>query len=171
MKLKILVRGLPGAGKTTLVEALAPRLNAVVFNGDEIRNNINRDLGFDLPDRIEQARRIGWLCDQVIKAGGYAIGDLICPTPETRAAFTQAEDAFVVWVCRIKKSRFEDTNLMFVPPKRPDIIVGAEGSAEYWAEKIVLAVRPIFDTQKPTALFIGRFQPFHDGHKALVEEG
>lgn len=28
-----------------------------------------------------------------------------------------------------------------------------------------------FDQQKPTALIVGRFQPFHDGHKALVEEG
>jgi nicotinamide mononucleotide adenylyltransferase len=28
-----------------------------------------------------------------------------------------------------------------------------------------------FDPQKPTALIIGRFQPFHDGHKAMVLEG
>ena len=28
-----------------------------------------------------------------------------------------------------------------------------------------------FDPQKPTALIVGRFQPFHDGHKALVLEG
>ncbi len=33
------------------------------------------------------------------------------------------------------------------------------------------AVRPAFDGKKPTALFIGRYQPFHDGHKALIEEG
>jgi adenylylsulfate kinase len=28
-----------------------------------------------------------------------------------------------------------------------------------------------FDPRRPTALFIGRYQPFHDGHKALIEEG
>ena len=28
-----------------------------------------------------------------------------------------------------------------------------------------------FDPRKPTALFVGRYQPFHDGHKALVLEG
>jgi cytidyltransferase-like protein len=30
---------------------------------------------------------------------------------------------------------------------------------------------PTFDPKKPTALFLGRYQPFHDGHKKLIEEG
>src|SRR5690242_3745240 len=102
MKRKILLMGLPGAGKTTLAAALAPRLNAVVFNGDEIRKNINKGLGFKTADRLEQALRIGWLCDQVIKAGGFAIADFICPTPECRAAFFSGGEAFVVWLNRIQ---------------------------------------------------------------------
>jgi cytidyltransferase-like protein len=171
MTRKILIMGLPGAGKSTIAQAIAPRLNAVVFNGDEIRHNLNKDLGFDPADRIEQARRIGWLCDQVVKAGGYAIADFICPTPGARSAFMEAGTAYIVWVDRIKRSRFEDTNRIFVPPQGVNLIVEPEGSPEYWAEKIILAVRPIFDPQKPTALFVGRYQPFHDGHKALIEEG
>ena len=43
---KILIMGLPGAGKTTLASALAPPLNAVVFNADAVRVNLSRDLGF-----------------------------------------------------------------------------------------------------------------------------
>jgi hypothetical protein len=147
-----------------------PRLNAVHFNADAVRANVNRDLGFTLEDRIEHARRMGWLCEQVTLAGSYAIADFICPTEETRTAFG-TDDAFVVWVDRIKAGRFEDTNRMFVPPQRYDIRVTPEGSPEYWAEQIALALRPIFDPQKPTALFIGRYQPFHDGHKGLIEEG
>src|SRR5437763_12623394 len=57
---KILIMGLPGAGKTTLASILAPRLNAVMFNADEIRANIHKDLGFSVEDRIEHARRMGW---------------------------------------------------------------------------------------------------------------
>ncbi len=34
---KILVCGLPGAGKRTLARLLAPKLGAVVFNADEVR--------------------------------------------------------------------------------------------------------------------------------------
>jgi GTPase SAR1 family protein len=81
MRKKILIMGLPGAGKTTLVRHLAPRLNAVHYNADDVRANVNRDLGFSESDRVEHARRMGWLCDQVVKAGCFALADFICPTP------------------------------------------------------------------------------------------
>ena len=67
---RILIMGLPGAGKTTLANALAPLLNAVVFNADAVRANLSRDLGFTHPDRVEHARRMGWMCDRVVEAGG-----------------------------------------------------------------------------------------------------
>ena len=66
MTQKILIMGLPGTGKTTLARALAPKLDAVCFNADEVRANINKDLGFSFEDRLEQARRMGWLCDRVV---------------------------------------------------------------------------------------------------------
>ncbi|WP_375788692.1 adenylyl-sulfate kinase [Bradyrhizobium sp. Pha-3] len=168
---KILIMGLPGAGKTTLANALAPRLNAVVFNADEVRSNINKDLGFGEADRVEHALRMGWLCDQVVRTGGFAIADFICPTPAARAAFLKGGAALVVWLDRIRKSRFSDTNRLFVTPEQFGVRVDAEGSPQYWAEQICRLVRPIFNSQKPTALFVGRYQPFHDGHKALIAEG
>jgi hypothetical protein len=139
---KILVMGLPGAGKTTLATTLAPLLNAVVFNADAVRANISRDLGFGHADRIEHARRMGWICDRVAEAGGTVIADFVCPTEETRAAFG---DAFTIWLDRISASRFEDTNRMFVPPKRFDLRVRAEGTPQYWAEQALARLRPSFD--------------------------
>src|SRR3977135_416024 len=168
MNRKILVMGLPGSGKTTFTRALAPMLNAVVFNNDEGRANINRDLGFSMEDRVEQARRMGWLCDRVVESGGIAIADFICPTPATRAAFG---DAFTVFIDRIQASRFDDTNRVFVPPDRCDVRVEPEGTPQYWAERVFRLLRPAFDPKRPTALFIGRFQPFHGGHQPLIEEG
>ena len=160
--------GLPGAGKTTLANALAPLLNAVVFNADAVRANLSRDLGFSREDRIEHARRMGWMSDRVVEAGGTVVADFICPTPETRAAFGEA---FTIWVDRIEAGRFEDTNRMFVAPDRFDLRVSADGAPQYWAEKALAQLRPAFDPQKPTALFIGRYQPFHAGHQRLIEEG
>lgn len=165
---KILIMGLPGAGKTTLARTLAPLLNGVIFNADEVRAEINRDLGFSPEDRIEHARRMGWMCDRVVEAGGIAIADFICPTPQTRAAFGPA---FTVWVDRIQEGRFEDTNRLFVPPEIADIRVTPEGSARSWAERILAKLHPAFDPRRPTALFVGRYQPFHDGHRRLIEEG
>jgi cytidyltransferase-like protein len=160
--------GLPGAGKTSLAIALAPLLNAVVFNADAVRVNLSPDLGFGHEDRIEHARRMGWMCDRVVEAGGTVIADFICPTPETRAAFG---DAYTIWLNRIEAGRFEDTNRMFIAPERFDLVVGVEGTPQYWAEKALARLRPAFDPQKPTALFIGRYQPFHAGHQRLIEEG
>jgi hypothetical protein len=168
---KILIMGLPGAGKTTLARLVARRLNAVHYNADDIRREVSKDLGFSEEHRIEHARRLGWLCDQVINTGCFAVADFICPTPQTRLAFKQGREVFVVWVDRIKEGRFDDTNRLFVPPKRFDIRVEPNGTPEYWADQVVRRVRPIFDWKAPTALFIGRYQPFHDGHKALIAEG
>src|SRR5947209_15125347 len=99
MQRKVLILGVPGAGKTTLTHALAPLLEAVVFNAGAVRANISCDLGFSHSDRVEHARRLGWMCDRVAEAGGTVIADFICPTSETRAAFG---DAFTIWVDRIK---------------------------------------------------------------------
>lgn len=130
---KILIMGLPGAGKTTLATELAPMINAVWFNADEIRNNINTHLGFSIEDRIEQARRMGLLCEIVIRAGHFAIADFVCPTPETRSAFNAD---FIVWVDRIKAGKYEDTNQLFVPPKKYDVRIENDVPAVDQATKI-----------------------------------
>jgi hypothetical protein len=171
MRRKVLIMGLPGAGKTTLATILARRLGAVHFDADQVRQHVNKDLSFSETDRIEHARRMGWLCDQVVKTGAFALADFVCPTQRSRSAFAAGGEPIIVWVDRIAMSRFPDTNKLFERPERFDVRVLPTGSAEYWAEKIALMVRPVFDARRPTALIIGRFQPFHTGHRLLAEEG
>jgi adenylylsulfate kinase len=165
---KILIMGLPGAGKSTLANLLAPRLNAVHFNADQVRKHVNKDLGFSEEDRIEQARRMGWLCDQVVKTGGFAVFHLPHAGNPGRL---RGGGAGIRRLDGITAGRFEDTNRLFVPPEQFDLRVPAEGAPEYWVEQLAEHVRPVFDPKKPTALFIGRYQPFNDGHKTLIIEG
>lgn len=136
----ILICGLPGSGKTTLATALARELRCAHFNADEIRKEINKDLGFSEADRVEQARRMGVLCDIASRHGAHVIADLVCPTPETRAAFGAD---FTIWVDRIKESRFDDTNKMFVPPAHYNARVdGSLGGMQYYAEDIAQCIQP-----------------------------
>lgn len=165
---KILIMGLPGAGKTTLSKELAKRLNAVHLNADEIRTEINKDCGFSIDGRIEHARRMGVLADIVTRSGSYCIADFVCPTLETRQAFGEC---FMIFVDRISAGRFEDTNKMFVRPESANVVVTADGTAANWSHRIAGILRPTFDPKAPTALFVGRYQTFHAGHRALIEEG
>ena len=111
--MKILIMGLPGSGKTTLAEQLQRKLKCVWFNADEIRNHINRDLGFTDEDRIEHATRMSRLCDIVLRADRYVIADFVCPTKDTRRAFNAD---FTIWLDTIDAGRFEDTNNVFDRP-------------------------------------------------------
>ena len=135
---KLLIMGLPGAGKTTLARALSPLIGAVHFNADAVRANISRDLGFSPADRIEHARRMGWLCERVTAAGYRAIADFVCPTAETREAFGPC---CLILADRIKAGRFDDTNQLFSAPADPDFRITAEGTPEFWAELIAKALR------------------------------
>ena len=162
--------GLPGAGKTTLAIELAKQLNAVHFNADEIRKEINKDLKFSPEDRLEQARRMGILCDIVTRGGQYAIADFICPTAEARFAFG-VENTFIVFVNRTPIRDFPDTTKMFEIPTNQNITVTDEGTPLYWANRIKKMLIPTFDSKAPTAFMLGRYQPFHDGHKKLIIEG
>ena len=152
--MKILIMGLPGSGKTTLARLLAPKLKAIHWNADAVRANLNTHLGFSEADRIEQARRMGWLCDQVTAAGQVAIGEFVCPTPATRLAFGKAD--CVIWVDTIKAGRFEDTNKMFVPPE----ITGGDyrvdtQDAEFWSKVIAEDLDYRINPSWPKALWLG----------------
>jgi len=168
MKRKILIMGLPGSGKTTLAEKLVSKLNAAWFNADAVRQDIYSELGFSPEDRLKHATRMGKLCDWAKLGGSYVIADFVCPTKETREAFNPD---FVVWVNRIEEGRYADTNKMFEKPESYDVKL-EEGTPDEWCEKVIEALNKTeaWDNQAPTALLIGRYQPFHIGHKTLVAE-
>ena len=128
----ILVMGLPGAGKTTLANELAPLLKAKRLNADEIRKAAN-DWDFSEEGRTRQAKRMADLALKLKVEGNYVVADFICPTPEARKLFPAD---YVIWVDTIKEGRFEDTNLMFVKPNKFNYHVTSQ-DAKLWAPKII----------------------------------
>src|ERR1051325_7229365 len=81
--------GLSGAGKTTLAERLVPELRArgvriEVLDGDEVRTNLSKGLGFSKEDRDTNIRRIGYVSRLLARNGVGVIAAAISPYREVR---------------------------------------------------------------------------------------
>ena len=128
--------GLPGAGKTTLADALAKKIEAKRLNADEVRKEAN-DWDFSEEGRKRQAKRMSDFALKLKNEGNNVIADFICPTPEARSLFPAD---FVIWVDTIKEGRFDDTNKMFVKPDKYDFHVTTQ-DAKNWAPKILKEIK------------------------------
>ena len=115
--MKILIMGLPGAGKTTLASKLSPLLNAKWLNADEVRKEAN-DWDFSDEGRKRQATRMANKAEELKKDGNIVIADFVCPTEKARSLFGPD---YIIWMDTIEKGRFEDTNKIFVPPEKYDV--------------------------------------------------
>jgi adenylylsulfate kinase len=169
---RILIMGLPGSGKTTLAEKLREQLEAsgaivVWLNADKVRKEYN-DWDFSHEGRIRQSHRMRDLADKA--DADYVICDFVAPLVEMRNNF---KADWTIWIDTIERGRFEDTNKAFVPPDVYDFRV-PEQDAEKWAGFVATHIledrrRPVFDWQKETVQMLGRWQPWHPGHRALFE--
>ena len=124
--------GLPGAGKTTLADELAPKINAKRLNADDVRKAAN-DWDFSKDGRKRQAKRMAEYALKFKDEGNYVVADFICPTPEARELFPAD---YIIWVDTIEKGRFEDTNQMFIKPEKFNFHVTTQ-DAKYWVPKIL----------------------------------
>ena len=163
----IQIIGQAGSGKTSLAVELADRVNGIHINADKVRADLNKDLGFSIEDRIENARRLGALARLLDEQGHIVIVDFICPTQETRDAFGVPN--YLIWVNRIKEGRFVDTNKMWEDPKFSDVEILNGLSIAEEAELVIFHCG-LYDWRKPTTLMLGRYQPWHEGHHALYGE-
>jgi adenylylsulfate kinase len=114
---KILVMGLPGAGKTYLAQHIVDTLQAERkkvgwLNADDVRKEYN-DWDFSHEGRIRQSKRMAELAESKYGTFDYVICDFVAPLPEMRNNF---KADWTVWVDTIEKGRFEDTNKIFTPP-------------------------------------------------------
>jgi hypothetical protein len=163
----IQVIGLPGAGKSTFAKELADRINGIHLNADEVRAELNKDLGFTPEDRIEQARRMGALSRLLSNQGYHVVVDFVNPTKETRDSFGKPDK--VVWMNRKPVRDFPDTTAMWETPQNVDLMF--DDLIEYTdAARIACIDFQIHDWRKPTTLMLGRYQPWHEGHHALYKE-
>ena len=193
MTQRILIMGLPGSGKTyfaerlkkyieensnTLTMPLSRMLNLERpplaytskvdwFNADDVRKRFN-DWDFSREGRIRQSIR---MFDFAVSCTeDFVICDFVAPLVEQRNNF---KADWTIWMDTIDAGRFEDTNRAFESPEVYDFRI-TEKNAEKWAEFVGDHIlynrrRPRFDWRKETVQMLGRWQPWHAGHRALFE--
>lgn len=81
--------GLPSSGKSTIANALESELydlqvRSYVLDGDNVRHDLNKDLGFSPGDRTENIRRFGEVAKLMKDAGNIAITAVISPYASDR---------------------------------------------------------------------------------------
>jgi hypothetical protein len=193
MATKILIMGLPGAGKTYFAERLKKYLedfsdishlpntkladfealpkywHATVdwFNADEIRKKYN-DWDFSREGRIRQSLRMAQFALEC--RSDFVICDFVAPLPEMRNNF---KADWTIWIDSIDAGRYDDTNRAFTPPDIYDFRI-IEQNADKWVPFVGDHIlnnrrRPVFDWKKETVQQLGRWQPWHAGHRALFE--
>jgi adenylylsulfate kinase len=96
----IWLTGLSGAGKTTITQALEQKLLAggydiEVLDGDVVRTNLTKGLGFSKADRDENIRRIGFVANLLTRHGVIVLVSAISPYREIREEVKQKIGSFV----------------------------------------------------------------------------
>ena len=171
MKYKtILICGLPGAGKTHFANRLAQMLGdaAEHWNADEVRKAAN-DWDFSDDGRLRQLQRMKSLAAQTHSRERHAILDFVCPKQSYRDAI--AAD-IIVWANRNPTRNFPDTLAAFEKPTEFDfMLTDSQTDAAVEVMGLEIMERLFFNPIEPTALMIGRFQFWHEGHTALFKAG
>jgi len=159
--------GLPGAGKSTIADALERRLHAMglhtyVLDGDNVRSGLNKDLGFTPEDRAENVRRVAETARLLLDAGLIVIVALVSPFRADRAAaksLFEAGDFVEVWVntpaevCAHRDPKglyakakagtlpnMTGVGQVYEPPEHPDLVVDGAGSLDDAADLLAARV-------------------------------
>ena len=143
--------GLSGAGKSTLAGRVAEELrrrgrHVEILDGDEVRANLSKGLGFSKEDRDTNIKRIGYVCKLLTRNGVVAISAAISPYREVRDYNRQQIGHFIeIYVrCAIEEltrrdvkglykkalageiQNFTGVSDPYEPPLNPEIMVDSE---------------------------------------------
>ncbi|MBI3997324.1 MAG: adenylyl-sulfate kinase [Candidatus Omnitrophica bacterium] len=156
--------GLSGAGKSTLSHYVAKELrhrglNVEILDGDEVRTNLSKGLGFSKEDRDTNIKRIGYVCKLLSRNGVIAISAAISPYREIRDYNREQIGRFIeVYVqCSIEEltrrdvkglykkaiagelKNFTGVSDPYEAPLKPEITIDSEHQSEQESLRTILS--------------------------------
>ncbi len=120
--------GLSGAGKTTVSRLVAAHLKAQgvkveVLDGDLIRENISKGLGFSKEDRDTNIQRIGWICEVLTRNEVFVCAAAISPYERLRQEVRRQIGDFMLVYCNapLKVLEQRDVKGLYARARRGEI--------------------------------------------------
>ena len=163
--IKILIMGLPGSGKTFLAKRFSKMIASEWLNADKIRGKY-KDWDFSHDGIIRQVNRMKVLAKKSKKK--IIVADFVCPLEKQIDIF---RPQIIIWMDTIEKGRFKSMNKLFKPPKKYDLRI-REKDIEINLIKLKDKVKNYrWRSKNPTVQMLGRFQPWHYGHRKIFERG
>ena len=161
--------GLSGSGKSTLAQYIIPSLKeqgckVEVLDGDEVRQNLSKGLGFSKEDRDTNIKRIGWVAKVLTRNGVVTLAAAISPYREVRQWCREQIGSFLeihvhcpLEVCEKRDTKglyararageikqFTGIDDPYESPENPEVVVNtAEESVEESSEKILARMREL----------------------------
>jgi len=122
--------GLSGSGKSTLAGLLDAHLHSLgihtyVLDGDNVRQGLNKDLGFSIEDRKENLRRVGEAAKLMVDAGLVVIAAFISPLHSERIMIRNLFDPqqfFEVYVeCPLEECEHRDVKGLYSKARKGEL--------------------------------------------------
>lgn len=191
--------GIPASGKTTHAEALKSKLEEkgfqpVLLDGDDVRKWLTPDLGFSENDRFANVMRVANVAKRIVDSGSPCIVSLVSPNIDARVEAKEliGRDRFTLVHIDlpVEKAIERDPKGLYkkainkeidnftgisadyeLPIDEDPLTVVGDHDLDSNVEYIInsLDYLPTYHEDQPS-LFIGRWQPFHDGHERLIRQ-
>jgi adenylyl-sulfate kinase len=185
--------GMSGSGKTTLARAVEAALRqrglkVEVLDGDVVRTNLSKGLGFSKEDRDTNIKRIGFVCKLLARNGVVAIGSAISPYREVRDFIRQDIGRFVEVYCQcpldvlvdrdvkglykkalaVEIEHFTGVSDPYEEPLHPEVVVNTDvESPESSVDKILTKLEELNYVPRSSA---GEAQAYSEEEEQMLED-
>lgn len=174
--------GLSGSGKSTISAILAQelrdrRLKVEVLDGDVVRTQLSKGLGFSKEDRDTNIRRIGWVCEVLTRNDVVSIAAAISPYRAVREEVREQIGRFVeVYMdCAVETlaerdvkglyrkalngeiEHFTGVSDPYEPPRHPEVVCYSDGreTPEQSAAKVIAKLEQLGYLERPVLVPVG----------------
>ena len=166
--------GQPGAGKTTLAKAMIKKCTdkCIHIDGDGLRD-LFQNYDYSPDGRVKNIQSVLDLCRFLDDKGFTVVVSVVAPYKEMRDSLKSTNEMCEIYVHTSEKRGREDFFAKdYEPPT--DSFIDIDTTFSTVEESLELIPfnkkQPSSFSETKYSMFVGRWQPWHDGHRWLIDQ-